>query len=171
MIDDLIKDLMIVEGGYVNNPDDKGGPTNMGITQATLAQWRGHPVTADDVQDLTEEEAFDIYESEYWIKPRICDLGLSEVLEGMVFDAAVNHGVSRAIKMLQDALGLTADGVIGQMTIAAAQDTDSITLGSLYMGERVEFHGAIISNNHSQAQFALGWARRCKAFINDIPEA
>ena len=171
MIDDLINDLMIVEGGYVNNPDDLGGPTKYGITQETLADWRGHYVTAIDVRLLSEREAFNIYENVYWIEPKICDLGLSEVLEGMVFDAGVNHGVSRSIKFLQTALGLTADGVIGPNTIGAAQECNSVVLASRFMGERVEYYGSIITNNPSQAQFALGWARRCKTFINDIPEA
>lgn len=171
MIDDLIKDLLVVEGGYVNNPDDKGGPTNFGITQATLAHWRGHSVSADDVEDMKEEEAFDIYESEYWIKPRICDLGLSPALEGMVFDAGVNHGVSRSVKFLQEAMGLTADGIIGRITIVTAKGANPVELAAGFMAERVEYYGAIISNNHSQAQFALGWARRCKTFIKDIPDA
>ena len=120
---------------------------------------------------MKEEEAFDIYESEYWIKPKICDLGLSPVLEGMVFDAGVNHGVGRSVKFLQEAMGLNADGVIGRITITAAKGFNPTDLAAGFMAERVEYYGAIISNNPSQAQFALGWARRCKTFIQDIPGA
>ena len=44
-VDDLISDIIRREGGYVNHPDDRGGPTNYGITQATLSEWRRQPVT------------------------------------------------------------------------------------------------------------------------------
>ena len=56
-IDALIDDILVREGGFVNHPADRGGPTHYGITQATLSRWRQQPVTVQDVQALTLEEA------------------------------------------------------------------------------------------------------------------
>ena len=66
--DDNLARILSHEGGYVDHPLDKGAPTHHGITLATLAEWRGHSVTADDVRRLTVEEAKEIYRQRY-IKP------------------------------------------------------------------------------------------------------
>ena len=173
MIEYLIEDLLVREGGYVDIAEDKGGPTNFGITQATLAAWRGQPCSRESVRGMLKSEAADIYRSQYWIQPKIRELGMPEVLQGMVFDAGVNHGVNRAVKMLQDAVGLHADGLIGPKTIAKVAEYKNKwpKLAAAFMAERVEFYGAIITNDHEQAKFALGWMRRCAEFIEDIPNA
>ena len=173
MIEYLIEDLLVREGGYVDILEDKGGPTKFGITVATLREWRGLPCSRECVRDMFKKEAVDIYRAKYWTDPKIDQLGMSEALQGMVFDAGVNHGVSRAVKMLQDALGLYADGVIGPKTIAKVAEYKNKwpKLAAAFMAERVEFYGAIITNDHEQAKFALGWMRRCAEFIEDIPNA
>lgn len=105
------------EGGYVNDPKDKGGPTNLGITQATLAAWFGHAVSADDVRHLTRWDATAIYRAEFWDRIR-GDL-LPAGLDYALFDFAVNSGAGRAARFLQTLLkarGLYAgdiDGGIG----------------------------------------------------------
>ena len=64
-MNDIIETILQREGGYVDHPADKGGPTNFGITQATLANYREHAVTATDVHSLTRTEAAAIYEAIY----------------------------------------------------------------------------------------------------------
>lgn len=80
------------EGGYVNHPLDKGGPTNMGITLATLARWRGRDVTAEDVQALTREEANEIYRAYYWGPSGAADAG-DYATALLLMDSGVLHGV------------------------------------------------------------------------------
>ncbi|MCA3668709.1 MAG: glycoside hydrolase family 108 protein [Methylobacterium sp.] len=82
------------EGGYVDHPRDPGGATNLGITLATLREWRGQPVSKDDVRALTKEEATRIYEERYW--NRIEGDRLLAGPDAMLFDVAVNSGVGRA---------------------------------------------------------------------------
>ena len=62
----VIDDLFESEGGYVDNPKDPGGCTSMGITIGTLKDWRGEPVTCDDVRALSRDEASKIYFAKYW---------------------------------------------------------------------------------------------------------
>jgi hypothetical protein len=99
------------EGGYVNHPADPGGATNLGITAATLARARGHPVSAADVAALTRAEAAAIYRRFFWNSARGDDLPAG--LDHAVFDLAVNSGPGRAARLLQRVLAVAEDGVIG----------------------------------------------------------
>lgn len=105
-----VNEVLRSEGGLVNDPADKGGLTNWGISQ------RAYPGV--DIAKLTKEEAIAIYYRDYWLAAK-CDK-LPPALATVVFDAAVNQGVEKAARMLQTALGVTVDGLIGQQTIARA---------------------------------------------------
>lgn len=112
------------EGGYVNNPNDKGGPTKFGITHGTLAAHRGvASVSASQVKALTLDEATQIYIKSYWGLAG-CD-SLPSGIDYAVFDTAVNSGVSRAVKILQKVLnfkGNEVDGVAGEHTLDATKN-------------------------------------------------
>ena len=82
------------EGGYVDHPRDPGGATNFGITLATLREWRGRPVTKDDVRTMQRSEADAIYHANYW--NRIDGDSLLAGPDAALFDVAVNSGVGRA---------------------------------------------------------------------------
>ncbi|AUQ95958.1 Putative secretion activating protein [Phaeobacter inhibens] len=116
----LAKSLDLVfghEGGYVNRKSDRGGPTKYGITQRTLAGWRGRPVTADDVYNLQKAEAEDIYRQGYWAQ---CGGALlPDGLDYAAFDFGVNSAPSRAVRYLQKVLGVTIDGSVGPITLGA----------------------------------------------------
>jgi lysozyme family protein len=121
---DIIIDLVFGhEKGFVNRPKtDRGGPTNMGITQRTLSAWRGKPVTIQDVKELTRAEAFEIYAKEYWIPIRGDDLPSG--LDYAVFDSCVTSGPDRSVRILQGVLikagaDIGIDGNIGAQTLDA----------------------------------------------------
>jgi lysozyme family protein len=98
------------EGGYVDHPRDPGGATNLGITLATLREWRGRPVTKQDVMGLTRNEAEAIYKDRFW--NRIGGDGLLAGPDAMLFDVAVNSGVGRARQWMPLIQGKNAvDGV------------------------------------------------------------
>lgn len=166
MIDDLIARLIEREGGYVNNPSDAGGPTNYGITLATLHEARNAPVSAADVQALTKAEAAAIYKDRYFTKPGFDAIADPELQE-FLFDYAVNSGPGAAAKSLQTALqgmGLytgAIDGGIGPLTrqgIRACQNMPELYYRTKC--ERYELLLRYIGSDARQATFAIGWANR-----------
>ena len=134
------------EGGYVNNPADPGGETKYGISK------RAYP--AVDIVALTLEQAKDIYKRDYWdkIEGDALDPGLALV----AFDAAVNNGVGRAVRWLQAAVGVAADGAIGPATRAAVAAADAAETLVLLHGARIEFMASL----PTWPTFGKGWSRR-----------
>lgn len=98
--------LLKHEGGYVDNPADPGGATNMGITLATLREWRGRAVTKADVRSLSREEVESIYRARYWNKIRADELLAGP--DAALFDVAVNSGVGRAVQWMHLTIGKNA---------------------------------------------------------------
>jgi lysozyme family protein len=142
------------EGGYVDHPADPGGATNHGITLATLSACRGRRCTKDDVRQLTAEEAGDIYRSRYWDKTRCDDLPAG--IDYAVFDAAVHSGPGPAVRMLQNALGVEPDGIVGPLTVAAARRSDPRTVIAAICDERL----SMMRRLPGWAVFGRGWSRR-----------
>ncbi len=107
------------EGGYVDNPHDPGGATNLGITLKTLGAWRHKVVTKQDVRNLSKAEATDIYSANYWA-PINGDV-LPKGVDLMGFDIAVNMGPGRAKKWLDQTNTLP--------TIERIKKLDALRLG------------------------------------------
>jgi len=143
-----------LEGGYVNHPSDPGGATNFGITRDTLAEWRDRHVTVEEVKDLTRDEAAAIYKANYWDAARCGSMPAGVAL--MVFDGAVNHGVSQSSKFLQHALGVDADGKVGPKTLGAIEGLDAVDLIVEIAAQRMRFYGGL----RTFTTFGLGWSRR-----------
>ena len=157
--DDLIADIIRREGGYVNDPVDRGGATNHGITRSTLAQWRGRPVTVAEVKALTAEEAAQIYQVQYLDQPGYGTL--PEPLRAQVVDCGVNLGQAQATRLLQRVVGVTEDGKLGPKTRAAiaAMDVRAVALGM--WRQRVRFYEHLVAVRPSQQRFLDGWLNRC----------
>lgn len=134
------------EGGYVNDPRDPGGETKYGISK------RAYP--AEDIAALTIERAKALYHRDYWRKVRGDEM--PEEVALLLFDAAVNHGVKPAIKMMQRAVGVTADGVIGPRTLQAAHLIEPARFVARFCGDRLMFY----TNLSTWPTFGRGWARR-----------
>lgn len=134
------------EGGYVNDPRDPGGETKYGISQ------RAYPSL--DIKALTLEDAQAIYLKDYW-QAASCDR-LPDGLAIALFDAAVNQGIRPATRMLQRALHVPEDGILGNLTIAAANAIDPDRLMADFLAER-SLHYASLSNF---ATYGRGWMRR-----------
>lgn len=108
--------LLEHEGGYSDHPRDKGGKTRYGITEK-VARDHGYE---GDMKDFPWSTAEFIYRVDYWDKIRADQLPAE--LRFHVFDCAVNSGPARAIRILQKCAGVESDGIIGKVTIAAAQN-------------------------------------------------
>lgn len=171
MIDRFIDRLLVREGGYVNHPNDRGGPTNYGVTQAVLAEHRGEPVTVSDVQDLSPSEARAIYRQRYWEGPGLDTLPVHAFMRELLFDTAVNSGPRTAVRLLQRAAGVKDDGVVGPKTRAAVHRFRSRDLAAKFLAQRGLFYGEIIGGDNGQAVFRDGWANRLAEFIGRMDEA
>lgn len=165
---EIIDGILIREGGFVDHPADRGGPTCHGVTQTTLAEWRGHPVTADDVRNLTVGEAGELYRDRYIAKPGFLTIE-NQQIRAHVVDCAVNHGPANAVKMLQKAAHTFADGYLGPQTRAAVDRMDAGALYRRLCAERAKFYGQIITRDPSQHIFASGWMARLAEFIEGSP--
>jgi lysozyme family protein len=139
--------------GYVNIPADRGGETKYGIAQKANPDIR--------VRDLDLQGAMEVYFENYWLRGK-CDQ-LPYPISLIHFDGCVNHGIGRANKFLQRAVGVEADGQIGNQTLnaidemmetAAAELVDSIS------EQRTNFYHAIVERDSSQSIFLKGWMRR-----------
>ena len=135
------------EGGYVNDPRDAGGETKYGISK------RAYPNV--NIKDLTLDQAKAIYRADYWNKCHIDEL--PENVRFDMFDMAVNSGIGGAVKCMQRALGVTADGVWGRNTSAAAAATkDPQLLDKRFAGYRLMY----LSDLAAFPTYGRGWVRR-----------
>lgn len=137
------------EGGYIDHPDDPGGETNFGITVA-VARENGY---LGDMRAIPMSVVESIYKRKYWDKVRADEM--PESVRFALFDYAVNSGPGAAIRALQRVLGVTDDGVLGPMTLAAAQ-AQSEGLGARLNGYRLKF----MTELKIWPTFGKGWARR-----------
>ena len=146
------------EGGYVNDPLDSGGRTNLGVTQRVWEEWVGHPVSEADMKALTPEKVGKLYKQKYW-NAAYCEV-LPKGLDYVVFDFAVNAGTGRAVKTLQSAIGVVADGVIGPRTRAAINGANPKDLVTKFSDARADFYQGIVARRPDQARFIRGWLNR-----------
>ena len=142
------------EGGYVDNPADPGGATNLGCTKATWEAWVGHPVTKDDIKALTPNDVMPLYKAKYWDTIKGDDL--PEGVDYAVFDFAINSGPSRAAKALQSVLSVTVDGQIGSATLRALETANPREVATAVCEARLAF----LQSLPTYGTFGKGWSRR-----------
>ncbi len=144
--DEAFERLIGHEGGYVNHPNDPGGETKYGISK------RSYP--GENIKEMTLVRAKDIYQRDYWWKAG-CDL-VPECVKFDLFDTAVNAGPGAAIRMLQKALGVVQDGVIGPKTMQAISSMDPERLDKRFNGHRLDH----LNNLPTWPDLGRGWAQR-----------
>ena len=140
------------EGGWVNNPKDPGGETNLGVTKAVWEEWVGHPVNS--MKNLTPELVAPLYEQRYW-RPCYGEV-LPRGLDLLSFSMAVNAGPGRSVKLLQQSLGCIPDGVIGPATRSLICASNPATLISKFSETRREYYRAL----KNFPVFGHGWLSR-----------
>lgn len=152
--------LLGQEGGFTDNPADPGNWTGgrCGAGECRGTNWgisaAAYPTL--DIRTLTHNDAQAIYRRDYW--DRVQGDALPPPLALLVFDAAVNMGTGRATQLLQAALGVTQDGQLGPLTLAAvtAQGGRGAALCAEFQARRLCFMASL----PVWKTFALGWSRR-----------
>lgn len=155
------------EGGYVNDPKDKGGPTNMGITLNTWKHY-GYDKNKDglinekDIKLLNQDD-FKYVLRRYWDKWKADDI-LNQSVANILVDWYWASG-KWGIIIPQRILGVTQDGIVGPNTIKAVNNSDQKKLFNDIMNARIKFIDDIIKNNPSQKRFEKGWKNRLNDFV------
>jgi lysozyme family protein len=150
------------EGGFTSDSRDKGnslpdgraGSTMLGCTQANWEAYVGHQVTWDDMKKLTKEDVKPLYKKNYWDAVHGDDLPTG--LDYAAFDFAINAGPGASRKMIQRALGVTADGAFGPMTMAAIQKADAKELMQKFSDAKTTFYKGLGNFN----VYGKGWLQR-----------
>jgi lysozyme family protein len=150
--------VLVHEGGYVNNPKDPGGMTNLGCTKAVWEEHCGHPVNEKVMRALTPDDVAPLYKRKYWDKVQGDEL--PNGVDYVVFDAAINSGPGRAAKWLQSCVGVEPDGGIGPKTLAAVRAFDPQQLVKDYAKRRLSF----MMDLPTWGTFGKGWTRR----VNEV---
>ena len=151
--DKAVEVILKHEGGYVNDPVDPGGETNMGISK------KAYPYL--NIKELTKKDAKDIYFKDYWLKAKCSKL--PEELRMIYFDMVVNMGKSRAVKILQGAITAkgvktAVDGGIGPQTISNA--LKSGLEPDRLRSYRVKYYADLIGRKPKLEKYWFGWYRR-----------
>jgi len=142
------------EGGFVNHPKDPGGMTNLGVTRSAWEAWLVRTITESDMRALTPEKVKPFYKAMYWDK--IKGDQLPSGADYAAYDLAVNSGVGRAAKYLQEIAGVTADGVIGPKSLEAIKACDPQELADALCDKRLNF----LKRLPTFETFGKGWSRR-----------
>ena len=148
----IINDVLLHEGGYVDDPLDKGGETNFGISK----RWYPHI----DIKNLTKNDAVNIYYNDYWIPSKASEL--PGHLRSTYFDMVVNMGQTTAIRIMQEAINsvqatrIDEDGLIGPETINSANKLSKKRLQAY----RCHFYSKIVIAEPTQKRFYYGWFKR-----------
>lgn len=147
--------LMTHEGGFSNHPDDPGGATMYGVTEA-VARENGY---TGDMKDFLLADAKKIYKAKYWDSCQ-CDT-MPDPIRYPLFDAAVNSGPGQAIKWLQSAVGVKVDGSLGPVTKHAVAMAPTMVLRQQMIGKRLRF----MTELKNWPSFSKGWARRIASIL------
>lgn len=146
------------EGGYSTDRNDPGnwtgGKVGSGTFKGTKYGIAANTYRNLDIKNLTIEQAKAIYKKDWWDK-----LGADQLHPSIVYqlwDFAVNAGKSRAIKELQQAVGVPDDGIIGPKTIAAVKSKDVNDVLLLLASERLSFYTSL----KTWSIYGKGWTNR-----------
>lgn len=182
-VEQIATEIIVREGGFVNDPDDPGGATNYGVTIGTMRRLgkdlnRDGRVDMVDVRALTAAQATQIFIEHYFQRPRLAEL--PSAVQTSVFDMYVNAGTN-AVKILQRLVGrmgfaTTADGIVGPKTIAAARAAAGaapVHLTDAYGIARRNYYYALADQRAASRKYARrkdggkgGWITRAEEFIS-----
>jgi lysozyme family protein len=151
------------EGGFQTDINDRGniladgraGSTNLGVTQAVWESFVGHPVTWNDMRALTSAKISPLYKRKYWDAVHGDDLPAG--VDYMMFDFAVNAGPGRAVKILQEAIGVTQDGALGPLSLSAIHALPVKQLIERFTDTKEKYYKSL-----ANPKYEHGWINRAE---------
>ena len=160
--ENAVKKVIEMEGGYNDIKEDRGGATNYGISLNFL-RANGEDIDGDgdidwvDVKNLTEAEAIALYKEYFW-NPLYDQL--ERAIAEKVFTVGVNMGARVGVKLLQRALNVSDDGIIGNITIAATKRVSVDKLLIHFVDVQMDYYISIVKRRPNQIKFLRGWKNR-----------
>jgi lysozyme family protein len=149
------------EGGYTDNPNDSGGPTNKGITAAEYASWCVmHQSPIGDIKTISDATVQAIYQLQYWLPS--CD-PLPAGSDYLLFDMNVQYGPTQATRIFQQCLSVPVDGFFGVITMGAALRADVKPLIEAVCDARIKFYTGLEAEQPKDLVFDKGWMNRVAA--------
>ena len=142
------------EGHFVNDSRDPGGMTNLGITQRVLEEWLGHAVDEKTMRNLTPEQVAPIYKAKYWMACYAPQLKVG--IDYLMFDAAVNMGPGRAVKLMQECIGCVPDGIIGPRTFQLLDQKKPEDIVDAFSKRKTSYYESL----KTFPVFGKGWLKR-----------
>jgi len=152
--DDSFTAVLKHEGGFVNHPKDPGGMTNLGVTKAAWEGYVGKTVDEAFMRSLTPDVVKPFYKAMYWDKIKGDQLPAG--VDYAAYDLAVNSGVGRAAKYLQQIAGVTVDGVLGPKSMGAIRECDPEQMVEALCDMRLDF----LKRLPTFDTFGKGWSIR-----------
>ena len=160
--------LLRLEGGYVNHPLDRGGPTKYGVI---LSVWQEHghdkdgdgDIDAEDIKKLGEDDARYIAKKIFW-DYFLADFILNESVAQFIVDWGYNSGRKTVAKIVQRLVKVEVDGLVGPRTLTAINAADQEWLFNQLKIERKVFLNSIIKRRPDQIVFYDGWMNRVNSF-------
>ena len=146
LFNNIIKDILVFEGGYSNDKNDPGGETNFGISK------KAYPNIG--IKYLNEKQAKDIYYNDYWLKCKCHKLPGPIAI--FLFDTSINIGQTKAIKILQKASNVKRDGIIGPITLASIKSRGNMQIIKKMAMLRIMFYMRLSNFN----KYGNGWLQR-----------
>ncbi|MGK3227411.1 murein L,D-transpeptidase catalytic domain-containing protein [Enterobacter soli] len=159
-IDDALIFTLKNEGGYTNHPEDRGGPTNKGITLKEFSQYLGrNDVTEDDLKDISIEMINIIYKKNYW---DVLNLGQvsDQSIATALFDMGVLCGPGTALRLCQEVLGINPTKKINRETLELINNISDEKFIPMFAGKNIERFNQIVATKPDQNVFLKGWINR-----------
>lgn len=155
------------EGGFVDNPLDRGHATNYGVTTQALSDYLGRPATVDDVKNMSMAQVMGIYLPKYWNQVQGDKLTYQSSATAL-FDMAVLQGPRQAVKLAQRIVKAVDDGVMGPKSVSAINAMDPQTFVIALSLASARFFAGIVIRDNAQEVFLDGWLVRAYKMVTQF---
>lgn len=154
--------LRNLEGGFVDDPDDRGGATNCGVTLKTFRRHFGSSKDVTDLKNMSYQQWRHVMKTGYWDVMK-ADLVTNQSLAEIMTDWCINSGTA-VIRKIQTVAGVKPDGLVGPKTLAALNAADQKKMHERIWQARRHHYEKIVADDPKQAKFMNGWMNRLNKF-------